>query len=285
MSLRLATALGGIICTVTGKFVIHALFSICMTSSLNFFKASKPVYPSLSQIITEDKTKTITVKDLRGSVKTQVKHVHFLRHAQGLHNVAGEANYLNYMKKEFTDSPLSEEGIKQCKLLCVRCEKTSQYDSNIDLLVVSPLLRTLQTASFSFPFLISKIPWLALDEIREQTGLHPCDKRIPVSLRSKEFAYVDFKNVVHDEDLLYFKYIVSREPANDVARRGGEFMDWLSSRDEENVLVVTHSAFLTHFFDQVVTCDEYDKVKFENCELRSYNLVLPDNRGSTSPGI
>ena len=214
-----------------------------------------------------------------------MKHVHFLRHAQGLHNIAGEANYLNYMKKEFMDSPLSEGGVKQCQQLCAQCEKTSQYDSNIDLLVISPLLRTLQTASFTFPFLINKIPWLALDELREQTGIHPCDKRIPISLRSKDFAYVNFQNVLNDVDPLYHKYTLSREPANHVAKRGGEFIDWLSSREEENILVVTHSAFLTHFFDQVVTCDDHDKLKFENCELRSYNLVLPDNRGSTSRSI
>ena len=70
----------------------------------------------------------------------------------------------------------------------------------------------------------------------------------------------------------------STEPDEHVAERGREFIAWLSKRNEENVVVVTHSAYLRHLFGHVVDCDESDKTKYANCEIRSYKLVLPDER-------
>jgi hypothetical protein len=69
---------------------------------------------------------------------------------------------------------LTERGIKQCKALAhdpPSCIETAQ------LLVVSPMQRTLQTATYSFPSLMGKIPWVACELIRERSGLHPCDRR------------------------------------------------------------------------------------------------------------
>ena len=74
--------------------------------------------------------------------------------------------------------------------------------------------------------------------------------------------------------------ILFSEPDTHVAERGREFIEWLSGRDEETIVVVTHSAFLRHFFNLVVDSDENDKKKYMNCEIRSYNLVLPDKRNS-----
>ena len=50
-----------------------------------------------------------------------------------------------------------------------------------ELLVVSPMTRTLQTASFSFPNLVDNCPWLAIEDIREASGFHPCDRRQTLS--------------------------------------------------------------------------------------------------------
>ena len=83
-------------------------------------------------------------------------------------------------------------------------------DDEVDLLVVSPLLRTIQTASFVFPHLMSKVEWIALECIREQTGLHPCDQREDIKVRRKEYPLVDFSHIVSDTDPLYGKYTISR---------------------------------------------------------------------------
>lgn len=48
----------------------------------------------------------------------------------------------------------------------------------VDVVLVSPLLRTLQTATRIFG---TKVPMVAVEAVREAYGLHPCDRRSPVS--------------------------------------------------------------------------------------------------------
>ena len=48
----------------------------------------------------------------------------------------------------------------------------------IQLVVVSPLRRTLETATQAFG---TSVPMLAVELVREAHGAHPCDKRSPVS--------------------------------------------------------------------------------------------------------
>jgi broad specificity phosphatase PhoE len=162
-------------------------------------------------------------------------------------------------------------------------DNTIHYDTiiKVQLLVVSPLHRTLQTATLCFPFLLGKVPWVAIDLIREQTGQHPCDKRSPISTISKLFVHVNFDQIKDDEDPLYDLYILSREPSEHVEKRGFEFLNWIASCREEHIIVVTHSAFLRHFFDACVECDDIDKEKYENCEMRTYELIVPDSRNKS----
>jgi hypothetical protein len=84
------------------------------------------------------------------------KLLHFVRHAEGIHNVAGAIDHNNYILEEFEDACLTKLGINQCKRLST--ERHELLDHS-ELLIVSPHRRTLQTATFSFPHLISDIPW------------------------------------------------------------------------------------------------------------------------------
>jgi len=47
------------------------------------------------------------------------------------------------------------------------------------LLVVSPMNRTLETAALCFPSLVHKIPWVALEALREQVGYNTC-RPVPI---------------------------------------------------------------------------------------------------------
>ena len=156
------------------------------------------------------------------------------------------------MSMDYHDSALSEYGEQQCRDLCQSTQNFPLLNDRVHLLVVSPMLRTLQTASLTFPYLKDRVRWIALECIREQTGLHPCDQRKDISVRSPEFSGVDFSLIEYDADPLYDQFSSLREPDENVGKRGREFLDWISTRSEPSVIVVTHSAFLRHFFNQVV---------------------------------
>lgn len=139
------------------------------------------------------------------------------------------------------------------------------------LLVVSPLNRTMQTASIAFPQLKGKIPWIALENLREQTGLHPCDRRRSISEHKEQYQHIDFSNVADDKDPLYWKYRL-REPKSDVAIRALRLMDWLKERPEKEIIVVTHHGYLLQLLGEVVHTGNpgADAVDFKNCEMRTF---------------
>lgn len=209
-----------------------------------------------------------------GEKKSTKKTVHFIRHAEGLHNVAGEKNYFAYQSQEFYDCALSAHGEQQC---AAQRERFQRLLRTAQLVVISPLQRTLQTACLALPFLEGVVPWVAIESIRETTGLHPCDKRRSRSekMTQPEFKHIDFSFIESDFDALYDLYSI-REPEAHVARRAQNFFDWLETRKESEVVVVTHSAFLRTLFHQIILeCDDDDKKNYENCEIRSYIIEIP----------
>jgi broad specificity phosphatase PhoE len=68
-----------------------------------------------------------------------------IRHAQALHNVASDWS--------IHDPPLSELGEEQCKEL-QKSLKSSDIGNQVELIVVSSMRRTLQTAAIGLEWLI-----------------------------------------------------------------------------------------------------------------------------------
>jgi broad specificity phosphatase PhoE len=190
------------------------------------------------------------------------KILHFVRHAHGEHNAVGEVDRAQYLREDLEDAHVSKLGVSQCSNL-----GSMNMLSNAKLLLTSPMRRTLYTATHSFPHLVDSIPWVALESIRETTGIHPCDRRLPISQHSQVYSHVDFANVEHDMDPLFHLYD-TREPEHDVEKRAMEFLEWVKGRDEDEIIVVTHSAFL-RVLHQRILLPERDHSRFDNCEIRS----------------
>eukprot|EP01047_Picozoa_sp_COSAG01_P074335 COSAG01_NODE_12392_length_1748_cov_2.859231_2_plen_391_part_00 len=83
----------------------------------------------------------------RGRTGRQARVVHFIRHAQGTHNIAvateGEAAYANW---KYRDARLTEVGREQARGAAPTAAKM-----RFDTVLVSPLSRTLQTADLVLP--------------------------------------------------------------------------------------------------------------------------------------
>ncbi|PIA55159.1 hypothetical protein AQUCO_00800114v1 [Aquilegia coerulea] len=229
------------------------------------------------------------------------KTLHLVRHAQGIHNVEGEKNHDNYMSEELFDAHLTPLGWQQVDNLRKHVNE-SGLANKIELVIVSPLLRTMQTAVGVFggedyvkgkdgtPLMVenagnsnhsaisssNRPPFVAVELCREHLGVHPCDRRRSVTEYRPLFPAIDFSQIENDEDVLWKADV--REANEEVAARGMKFFDWLWTRKEKEIAVVSHSGFLFHTLaafgkDLHPTMKEEICTHFANCELRSVVVV------------
>ncbi|XAR48471.1 hypothetical protein NMG60_11031297 [Bertholletia excelsa] len=238
------------------------------------------------------------------------KTIHLVRHAQGIHNVEAEKDYNNYLLPELFDAHLTPLGWQQVDNLRKHVQ-ASGISQKIELVITSPLLRTMQTATGVFggedyvdgvdvpPFMAANTgnsgrpavsslkcpPVVAIEDCREYLGVYPCDKRRSISEYKSLFPAIDFSLIESDDDIFWKPDI--REKNEEMAARGMKFLNWLLMRKEREIAVVTHSAFLTQTLSAFGN-DCHQSIKsemckpFNNCELRSLVLVDRSMVGSVS---
>ncbi|KAH1242812.1 Phosphoglycerate mutase-like protein 1 [Glycine max] len=145
------------------------------------------------------------------------KTIHLVRHAQGIHNVEGDKNYNAYINPDYFDAHLTPLGWQQVDNLRKHV-RDSGLINTIDLVIASPMMRTLQIAVGVFggegytdktdvlPLMVANAgnsyraaisslnspPVVAVELCREHLGVHPCDRRRSVSEYQFLFPAVDF---------------------------------------------------------------------------------------------
>ncbi|XP_042493848.1 phosphoglycerate mutase-like protein 1 [Macadamia integrifolia] len=236
------------------------------------------------------------------------KTLHLVRHAQGIHNVEGEKDRKAYLSPKLFDAHLTPLGWQQVDNLRKHVH-SSGIAKNIELVITSPLLRTMQTAVGVFggesyvdgvkapPLMVSNAgnsdrpaissidcpPFLAVELCREHLGVHPCDQRRSIQEYKPLFPAIDFSQIESDEDILWKADY--REAKEEVGARGMEFINWLWTRQEKEIAVVTHSVFMFHTLSNFGN-DCHPGVKKElckhyaNCELLSVVIADRGMRGS-----
>ncbi|KAK7400405.1 hypothetical protein VNO78_11611 [Psophocarpus tetragonolobus] len=236
------------------------------------------------------------------------KTIHMVRHAQGIHNVEGDKNYKAYMNPDYFDAHLTPLGWQQVDNLRKHVHASALINS-VDLVIASPMMRTLQTAVGVFggegytdksdvlPLMVANAgnsnraaisslnspPIVAVELCREHLGVHPCDRRRSVSEYQYLFPAVDFSLLDSDEDTWWKANV--RETKEELAARGLKFLNWLWTRKEKDIAIVTHSGFLFHTLNAFGS-DCHPLVKkeiskhFANCELRSMVIVDRSMLGS-----
>ena len=157
-----------------------------------------------------------------------MKNIYFIRHGEGYHNLTthGHNNYhIKYPR-------LTVKGIDQCY-------ETRQKLENIefDLVLVSPLRRTLETATYIFG---KRIKTICVEEIRELNS-NTCDLRESISDVSPPFDHIDFRRI---NDLWDYN---KKESRIDIENRMKKFMKYLTKSSYHNIAVVSHGGFLDMF--------------------------------------
>ena len=172
--------------------------------------------------------------------------VFLIRHGEALHNI----NFKLYGKdaffqKENLDAPLTNTGISQAKTL----GNTWLYKNNIDLIVVSPLTRTLQTATNIFPE--NNIPMIALDSIKE----YPQGKHTPNIRKNKNELKLLWKNIDFDLIEKNDSFIGKEETEEQLNKRVEDFKNYIRSINK-NIAIVSHSSFINCFFGKELECED-----------------------------
>lgn len=208
--------------------------------------------------------------------------VHFVRHGQGFHNLMADIASSEgrewvqftqtkenpYVMPEILDAPLTEKGRQQALLLQ---PVIAAMASKPELVVLSPNCRALQTGLIVFEESIGQgVPFLAHEMVREENGVHVCDKRRPKSRQAKEFPQVDFDLLETEEDVIFRDD--RRESKAEVGERVYKFFEWLSQRKEKHVGLASHSGWLLAVFNGICECDPSLKGWFHTGEMRSVKL-------------
>lgn len=204
-------------------------------------------------------------------------------------------HYATKGAERYTDAELTEAGRNQCYALRGKIDRNqvlSPLDRlHIDLVVVSPLRRCLETADLIFGPCRSQarpdlLPFMVHDMCRERYGEFYCDKRRPMSQTREDPRYKEFdwesQKEKWPEHVMPFSDVDTawqeeREPEEHVLRRAMQFLHWLAARPEREVVVVTHSSFLKNLFTVFggqTSKDDQDVLRAvpANCELRTVVL-------------
>lgn len=170
-----------------------------------------------------------------------LKTLHFIRHAQSLHNALAEttADEDNLRRDPaLRDAPLTDLGHAQARALAAEVAALRE----VELVVVSPLTRAIQTTLAAFdghpaPRLVQALHREHLDSW--------CDVGSPPAVLARAFPMLDF---AHLDDPWWHVGAdatpYAQEPLELLDRRVEAFAGWLRARPEGCIAVVGHGTFL-----------------------------------------
>ena len=206
----------------------------------------------------------------------------------------GDSNFTDIFEESvmhlYRDTPLSTKGMRQAKNLASAAPRDKYTGERIDLsnivdlVVVSPLTRALQTTELGiFPhFAASNTPFVALQLATERLYLIS-DVGSPISKISSKFPFVDFKtefkHVPTTDEWWYThkdefydewrpcgqgqRYSCRGEPDDHFNKRMAALYDWLESREETVIALICHYGVIEY-----LTGGE----EFGNCEIASFKF-------------
>ncbi|KAL8894151.1 MAG: hypothetical protein Q9207_008542 [Kuettlingeria erythrocarpa] len=187
--------------------------------------------------------------------------VHLVRHAQAPHNV--DAAHINTR-----DPPLTPLGQEQCLDLKSRFP----HHSSVDLLVTSPLCRTIQTTLSAFEPEVSRgVKCFALPELQE-IGISPCSTGSGAFVISQAFkdSPINFDLVTDDWAGNKGKWAYE-DKAHEA--RCQAFLRWVKSREEVEIVAITHGGLLHQLTTERSLCGHHHGPGWKNAEFRSYYII------------
>lgn len=188
-----------------------------------------------------------------------MKTLYLIRHGLSQHNVLFQnfGKEIFYDKKNY-DTKLVELGHEQSKQL----GEDWKDKHKIDLVLVSSLTRTLETATNIFKD--RNVPMIALDCLKEYPqGLHTVNKRSTKDILQKEFPKINFSYVISNEDDTWNPMI--EEDLLGLNKRIEYLRLFLLSRKENNIAIVSHNSFIGQLKDKKISLIENGDTELKYC--------------------
>ncbi|TKA82226.1 hypothetical protein B0A49_00411 [Cryomyces minteri] len=167
-----------------------------------------------------------------------------IRHAEALHNVNNKFAHPPLLTSlaQLPNSSLTAANAQSTRLR-EHLREEQPLAEKVEMIVASPMVRTLQTALVGLSWLIEKGVKVELDPMWQECSDKPCDTGSPVSQLANRFPQLSFDTVDHaypakPRDSIYG--FTSRA----VVARGQACLKSLYQRKEKVVAVVSHSGFL-----------------------------------------
>ena len=174
------------------------------------------------------------------------------------------------------DPPLTPFGEEQCRTLA----ETFPHHSSVDLLVCSPLRRTINTTLLGFGSEIASgaVPAvIALPELQE-TSAYPCDTGSDASTLRQEMQEkpLDLSRVEDGWNSKTGRWAPEPEAFR---KRTRSARLWLRARAEKDIVVVTHGAILHYLTED---WSDYDPEAGTSVSIRSLNGLARRARSMTN---
>ena len=197
-----------------------------------------------------------------------IKNLYLIRHGHSLHNeLFHKIGVKAFRIPQTIDSPLTNEG----QLQSIELGQSWQKKREIDLVLVSPLTRTLETAMNIFGD--TDIPMVSEEFLREYPiGEDTCNKRSSLTLLKNKYPRIDF-NLISDQDTLWTSEY--RETIDELEQRLDKMVKYLQNRKEINIAIVGHSSYFGQFKDNHIGYIENGDEELKHCYPYEY-ILTPD---------
>ena len=197
-----------------------------------------------------------------------IKNLYLIRHGHSLHNeLFHKIGIQAFRIPQTIDSSLTNEG----HLQSIELGQSWSKKNEIDLVLVSPLTRTLETCMNIFGD--TDIPMISEEFLREYPiGEDTCNKRSSLTSLKYKFPKVEF-NLDSDEDTLWTQD--NRENIDELEKRLDKMVRYLHGRNEKNIAIVGHSSYFGQFKDNHIPYKENGDEELKHCYPYEY-ILTPD---------
>ena len=177
------------------------------------------------------------------------KEIYLIRHAQSEANAASDLDN----PTSCYDSRITSLGKEQALIAHQKLKNI-----NFDLMLCSPLTRTLQTFSIIFPKPIKNT--IILPFVREHLDASSDVGRQPAILK-KEFAHFDFDEIKEfwwNDNMPIDDKMINYESIEDLDKRVTKFKNWISKRPEIKIALVSHQTFISRIINVFLNNCEFE---------------------------